>query len=57
MHRKDAATVSYTEVVVGTETVLMRYHPGPLCNGSTDFIERIIPLHNAFLLDQSLDSK
>jgi transport and Golgi organization protein 2 len=44
MHRKDAATVSYTEVVLESGTVLMRYHPGPLCNGSTDFVERSIPL-------------
>ena len=43
--RKDAATVSYTEIVVGSGTVLMKYHHGPLCNGSTDFVERIISLH------------
>jgi hypothetical protein len=40
MHREDAATVSYTEIVVGNGSVLMRYHPGPLCNGSSEFVER-----------------
>ncbi|MEP6669039.1 MAG: NRDE family protein [Chthoniobacter sp.] len=32
MHRKDAATVSYTEVVVTRRTATMRYHDGPLCS-------------------------
>jgi hypothetical protein len=45
MHSKDAATVSYTEVALGNGTVMMKYHHGPLCDGSTDFVERIIPLH------------
>ena len=31
MHRKDAATVSYTEVVVTNRAATMRYHDGPLC--------------------------
>ncbi len=31
MHRKDAATVSYTEVVVTHRAATMRYHDGPLC--------------------------
>jgi transport and Golgi organization protein 2 len=44
MHRKDAATVSYTEIVVGDGTILMNYHHGPLCESSTGFVERIIPL-------------
>jgi len=31
MHRADAATVSYTEVVVGKRRAIMRYVPGPPC--------------------------
>jgi hypothetical protein len=31
MHRQDAATVSYTEVVVTSRAAAMRYHDGPLC--------------------------
>jgi hypothetical protein len=31
MHRRDAATVSYTEIVVTRQAATMRYHPGPLC--------------------------
>jgi hypothetical protein len=31
MHRKDAATVSYTEIVVTQRTATLRYHVGPLC--------------------------
>ncbi len=31
MHRQDAASVSYTEVVVTAKTATMRYHDGPLC--------------------------
>jgi len=31
MHRKDAATVSYTEVVVSDHHALMRYHSGAPC--------------------------
>jgi hypothetical protein len=31
MHRKDAATVSYTEVVVTGRAATLRYHDGPLC--------------------------
>lgn len=31
MHRKEAATVSYTEIVVTTHAATMRYHDGPLC--------------------------
>jgi len=31
MHRKDAATVSYTEVVVTRRIATMHYHDGPLC--------------------------
>jgi hypothetical protein len=45
MHHKDATTVSYTEIELGNGKVLMKYHHGPLCNGSSDFAERIIPLH------------
>lgn len=31
MHRAEAATVSYTEVVVTSATATLRYAPGPLC--------------------------
>lgn len=31
MHRKDAATVSYTEIVVTRRAATMRYHDGPPC--------------------------
>jgi hypothetical protein len=31
MHRKDAAIVSYTEIVVTNRAATMRYHDGPLC--------------------------
>ena len=31
MHRRDAATVSYTEVVVTRHEATLRYHDGPLC--------------------------
>jgi Transport and Golgi organisation 2 len=46
MHREEAATVSYTEVVLGDRTILMKYHHGPLCNSCTEFVERIIPLRS-----------
>ena len=32
MHRRDAATVSYSEVAVGPRSVVMRYKDGPLCS-------------------------
>ena len=31
MRRKEAATVSFTEIVVNNRTATMRYHDGPLC--------------------------
>lgn len=31
MHRADATTVSYTEIVVAGQTATMQYHPGPPC--------------------------
>ena len=31
MHRPDAATVSYSEVVVGAKRITFRYQPGPPC--------------------------
>jgi len=35
MHRSDAATVSYTEVIVSAQRVTMRYKAGPCCaNGA-----------------------
>lgn len=36
MHRADAATVSYTEVKVSSQTATMRYHAGAPCKGSTN---------------------
>jgi hypothetical protein len=44
MHSENAATVSYTEIVLETGLGVMRYHQGPLCNHSADLIERSIPL-------------
>ena len=44
MHRQEAATVSYTEIEVEESLGVMRYHPGPLCGGSADLIERTIAL-------------
>ncbi|MFN0128129.1 MAG: NRDE family protein [Verrucomicrobiales bacterium] len=35
MHRPDAATVSYTEVVATSQYATMRYHDGPLCCAPT----------------------
>jgi hypothetical protein len=35
MHRTDAATVSYTEIVVRETEARMSYSSGPLCGGST----------------------
>ena len=46
MHREDAATVSYTEIVIEDRLGVMRYHPGPLCDGSAGLIESTIPLQN-----------
>ena len=34
MHRADAVTVSYTEIVVNQRKALMRYFPGSPCEGS-----------------------
>jgi hypothetical protein len=31
MHREDAATVSYTEVIVSRRKAIMRYIPGAPC--------------------------
>ena len=39
MHRKDAATVSYTEVEVGRTFCRMRYEPGPPCQLGTGICE------------------
>jgi Transport and Golgi organisation 2 len=44
MHREDAGTVSYTEIVIEDNRGIMRYHPGPLCDGSADLVESTIPL-------------
>jgi hypothetical protein len=37
MHREDAVTVSYTEVVVSLRRAVMRYHPETPCQNSTGF--------------------
>ena len=44
MHREDAGTVSYTEIVIEDRLGIMRYHPGPLCDGAAGLIESTIPL-------------
>jgi hypothetical protein len=44
MHREDAGTVSYTEVVFEDARGTMRYHPGPLCSGDCEFIEKTLSL-------------
>lgn len=41
MHRADAATVSYTEVVVGSNVATMRYTPAAPCSGQTKSIRRL----------------
>jgi hypothetical protein len=41
MHRADAATVSYTEVLVSPREGLMRYHAGGPCHGSTCFCRHL----------------
>jgi Transport and Golgi organisation 2 len=40
MHREDAFTVSYTEVVFCGAGGTMRYHPGPLCGADGKFFEK-----------------
>jgi hypothetical protein len=37
MHRADAATVSYSEVVVSSRQATLCYHPGPPCQAFHDF--------------------
>ena len=44
MHREDASTVSYTEVVFDGAHGTMRYCPGPLCSGNREFIEKTLSL-------------
>lgn len=44
MHRNDAATVSYTELVVTSRTATMRYHDGPLCSVPQPATTHKIPL-------------
>jgi hypothetical protein len=43
MHRRDAATVSYTEVAVSKQRATMRYKPGPCCSNGT-IVTRTISL-------------
>lgn len=43
MHRPDAATVSYTEVVLEGTSITMRYQPGPPCKGA-ELTEHALPL-------------
>jgi hypothetical protein len=40
MHREDACTVSYTEVVFCEAGGTMRYHPGSLCCEDGKFFEK-----------------
>ena len=44
MHGLDAHTVSYTETQFCGATATMRYHPGPLCNGESQFLEKTLEL-------------
>jgi hypothetical protein len=44
MHREDACTVSYTEVVFQKARGTMRYHPGSLCSDSHQFFEEALSL-------------
>ncbi len=44
MHGENAATVSYTELVLQPGRGFMRYHQGPLCNHSREMIERSLLL-------------
>jgi len=41
MHRAEAATVSYTEVIVSSRQALMRYHAGPLCQDAQCSVYRL----------------
>jgi hypothetical protein len=54
MHRKDAATVSYTEVVVTNRTATMRYHGGPLCISPHPTTTHKISLREAYKESQQI---
>jgi len=41
MHRDEAATVSYTEVVITPKEASLRYHAGAPCQRGADFIHRL----------------
>jgi len=41
MHREDAATVSYTEIVVSSREAVMRYHAGSPCKTRDHFEHRL----------------
>jgi hypothetical protein len=41
MHRRDATTVSYTEVAISKRRATMRYKPGPCCSNETMVIRTI----------------
>jgi Transport and Golgi organisation 2 len=48
MHRKDALTVSYTEIAVCDAVATMRYHSGPLCaNDGHSFARTFLFCRNA----------
>jgi hypothetical protein len=42
MHRRDASTVSYTEVTVSARRATMRYKPGPCCSNGAMMTKRIL---------------
>jgi hypothetical protein len=46
MHRKDAATVSYTEVLTSRRAASMSYSPGPLCCNRV-WPQQVLPLRHA----------
>jgi hypothetical protein len=45
MHRQDAATVSYTEIVVSPHKAVMRYHAGAPCRCSDHSVHRLSRLN------------
>jgi hypothetical protein len=47
MHRRDAATVSYTEIVVTRRAATMRYHDGALCTTAQPAATHTISLRPA----------
>lgn len=55
MHRGEACTVSYTEVEVYDACGTMRYHPGSLCGGDSQFFEKNLSIVAAPIAAKALD--